>query len=144
MQYPTRVFFRIIGSMDIKRHNKRRISTHTVFSSHMALGGLVLAVVFLGNATWNVYRTYHDARARESRTKDELSALVLREERLVGEIARLNTEEGREEEMRERFGVGREGEHLIVITKKELENSDGSHPIVPWYKMLWNRLFEKE
>jgi len=110
----------------------------------MALGGLVLAVVFLGNATWNVYRTYHDARARESRTKDELSALVLREERLVGEIARLNTEEGREEEMRERFGVGREGEHLIVITKKELENSDGSHPIVPWYKMLWNRLFEKE
>jgi len=130
--------------MDIKRHNKRRISAHTVFSSHMALGGLVLAVVFLGNATWNVYRTYHDARVRELRTKDGLSVLLLREEHLVREIERLNTEEGREEEMRERFGVGREGEHLIVITKKELENSDGSHPIVPWYWVILDRLFGKE
>lgn len=130
--------------MDIKKHNKRRISANTVFSSHMVLGGLLLVVAFLGNATWNVYRTYHDARVRELRTKDELSALVLREEHLVGEIARLNTENGREEEMRERFGVGKEGEHLIVITKKESENTDGSHPIVPWYGVIWNRLFKKE
>ena len=127
--------------MDIKKKHSRRKARNTTVSSYVALGMLIVAIVFLGNATWNVYRTHAEARIRELRAKEELAALVLREETLREDIARLNTEEGREAEMRERFGVGRAGEKLIVITEVNIGDNEETRPIVPCYGELWQLIF---
>ena len=82
---------------------------------------LSIVVVFLGNATWNVYQKYSEARGNNEIAVNELWKLQQRESDLSSDIERLKNERGIEEELRKRFGVAKEGEEVIVI----VEPTDG-------------------
>lgn len=94
-----------------------------------AESGPVLAALFaiVGIFAWNVFNfgakmleTGKNRRLAEEKTES------LREEKakLEGNIARLDTESGVEESIREKFGWGREGEGLIVIIDEERSESE--------------------
>ena len=75
------------------------------------------------------------------RSKDlekRAAALILREEELKGNIARLQTEEGVRDEIKEKFSVTEEGEYVAVIVddRKVSSSTDGS--TLAWYKRFWN------
>lgn len=108
-------------------------------ASHVTIAVLVIIVLFLGNATWNVYRGYAVAHEKEMMAKENLEAMVTRAEMLENDIARLKSEKGKEEEIRTRFGYGREGEHMIVVVdEKEVKSESGK--TTSWYMRFWQWL----
>ena len=66
-----------------------------------------------------------------------------REQQLKEDIDYLETEEGIENEIRERFSVSRDGEEVaIIIDRKDKENEE-SQPEIPWYQRLWHAIIGK-
>lgn len=84
----------------------------------------VLAIAFvllllIGKATWGLYAKEQESRKNLARVEADLAALTMREQKLQGDIARLQTSEGIESEIREQFQVAKPGERMIVLVGEE-------------------------
>lgn len=102
---------------------------------------LIIVVAFvLAKGVVKVLSKEYESANRARSLEEKAVALVLRGEEIKADLARLQTEEGIKEEIRERFSVAEEGEHVAVIVddkgKKEGDDSLGW----PWYKRLWNAI----
>jgi cell division protein FtsB len=84
----------------------------------MLLVVLVVAV-FISHASWKMYMTSKEALAKKEKAEAELRLLEMRVRDLEGDIMRLSTERGVEEEIRDRFMVAKEGESVIIISTPE-------------------------
>ena len=69
--------------------------------------------------------------------EEKAAALVLREQELREGVRRLETEEGIKDEIREKFSVTQEGEHVAVIIDDRGASSSTDSSTLPWYKRLW-------
>jgi len=87
--------------------------------SRYAIIVLVVICILLIRGVWGVYEKYDKSRDIADRTKNELSNLSAREQSLSVEIVNLSTELGKEREVRERFGVVKDGERLVVLVEDE-------------------------
>jgi cell division protein FtsB len=85
-----------------------------LFSKVTLLVLFVLVVVF-AKGTWGAYQKSEYAKENRERAEVQLAELTEREDKLEVELQRLETERGLEEEVRQKFDVGREGEHLVVL-----------------------------
>ncbi len=85
------------------------------------LVALALVVVLLGRAAFAMLAKQRAAVRTTVEEQRELSELREREAYLAAEIAWLETERGAEEEIRTKFRVAKEGEHLIVLVDPPVE-----------------------
>lgn len=96
-----------------------RISDKLLFKKIVfgKVGLVVLIIIFVvvAKGTWAVYKKASFAKYNRDLAKQELTGLYEREEALQEELTRLGTQRGLEEEIRQKFDVGREGEQLIVL-----------------------------
>ena len=76
---------------------------------------LFVAAVFLGRAAFVMFTKQRAAAQLAQEAAADMTDLRTRQEYLTGEIARLETERGAEEEIRKKFRVVKEGEHLLVL-----------------------------
>ncbi len=76
---------------------------------------MLFLLVLVSKATWGLYAKERESQKNLGRVEAELSELQLREERLSGDIARLQTSEGIETEIRGQFQVAKPGEKMIVL-----------------------------
>jgi cell division protein FtsB len=83
---------------------------------------LVLLTLVLLVFVWNIFKlagkmeeTSKNRKMEEARIAD----LEKRKEKLTEDIQRLNTEQGKEEVIRENFSQAKEGEELIVIVEDQ-------------------------
>jgi cell division protein FtsB len=83
--------------------------------SKPVLIGLVLALAGLAHATWGVYGKYLDTSRNEALAEKDEATLKARAEALQANIARLSTRQGKEEEIRTKYGFTKDGEGVIVI-----------------------------
>jgi len=74
---------------------------------------VVLMLAFWG--VWGVYQKERSSRHLRVLAEAEQIELEARRVRLAEDIARLGTDRGKEEELRERYGLADAGEGLIVI-----------------------------
>lgn len=79
------------------------------------------------------------AQAREA--GNQLEMLQVEHEKLVADIASLETDEGKIEALRENYRAGTEGEKLVVIVK-ETEASGGSTEARSGFKNFFGKLFD--
>jgi len=81
------------------------------------IGLIVLLIIFaiFAKGTWSVYQKASFAKGNRDRAEQELKSLIEREESLRAELERLGTERGVEEEIRQKFDVGRTGEQMVVL-----------------------------
>jgi len=70
----------------------------------------------------------------------EVSNLSKREGELKEGIAKLNTEEGVNEEIREKFSVTQEGEHVAIFVDGSSATSSEDRTNLPWYKRFWHAI----
>lgn len=95
------------------------------FSSKL---GRLLVLVLLGVLVFPVFRIYLKSKQANEMSEgvgQELAELQIKKDFLVAEIARLKTEEGKEEEARKKFNISKPDEELVVITdKREASTSD--------------------
>jgi len=116
-----------------KQNIKRALYSKPV----LVLMGIVF--LFLVYVTWNMYTKAMVPQANRISAEEELAELQAREVELMARIEMLGTEEGIELEVRDKFGLVRDGEEVVVIV--EDTSSGGSsdrnaNNISLWQKIL--------
>jgi hypothetical protein len=69
-------------------------------------------------------------------TLERARELDSRENELRGSIELISTQEGLEREIREKFGVTKEGEHLALVVDPQVATTSTEDSSRPWYKKL--------
>lgn len=77
---------------------------------------LALIAIGLSHAVWGMYQKYDDAAEKRERAEQDLQRVKERIAALEANIARLSTERGVEEVIRDRFMVAKDDEKVLVIT----------------------------
>ena len=85
----------------------------------MSILVLILVLIFLSRATYNVYTKARESAENLARVNGALAETQARKESLVKQTAKLNTEQGKEDEIRHKFQVAKEGEKVIVVIDDE-------------------------
>lgn len=100
-----------------------------ILYSRPMIAALFVVFIFLAHAAWDMYKKESLAERKRAEAERELLALEERKAMLQEKIERLKTPEGVEEEIREKFGLAKKGEEVVVLVdedKKKSENSDNS------------------
>lgn len=87
---------------------------------------LVILIVLLLNAVFKVYKKQDMTRDNLAKAATSLESLRAREEMLSSEIAKLKTEDGIEAEIREKYGLVKEGEEVIVVVDNDKATSSNN------------------
>lgn len=94
-------------------HDRRE--ARRLLHSRYAIAILAVIAIVIANAVWGVYRKYERSKGLEERMAADMTALEARQAALMRSVEALQTPEGREREIRDRFGAVREGEKLVVL-----------------------------
>lgn len=103
---------------------------------------LIILGVFMLFFTWNLIGflgKLNDTKRNEKIAEDKVVELREAKAKLGADISKLSTEEGVEENIREKFGLAKEGEGLIVIVdEKDLpkDKSKEKKGFINWVKNL--------
>lgn len=108
--------------MEVTIQEKKKWHRHLHSKTSLVL--LLILILILAKASFI-------ARGRTVEVTDTANRVVLEEKELLdrktfleGEIAKLNTKEGRESELRKKYGVAKSGEQMAIIVEPE-DASDG-------------------
>ena len=105
-----------------------------------ALALMVVLAFFLIKGAAEVMLKERESAARVGNLENEAMELEAREAELLAGIARLQTEEGIVEEIREKFSVTREGERVAVIVDERARATSTSGSGGSWYKNFWDAI----
>jgi len=100
------------------------------------LGIVLLALIF---PTVKVYKKSRISADKAEEIKKEMAKLEKRNAELAAEAARLESESGREGEIRKRFDVAKPGEKILVIVDKTSEDVkiNGAENNVGFFSRIW-------
>lgn len=97
---------------------------------------LTVVVLILGKEVWDVYKRERLARESLELARVQQEDLNRREEFLSSEIELLNDTEGVEGELRQRFGIAKPGEKVIVLVDEEATTTSPPPELSFWKKIL--------
>lgn len=122
--------------MLLEFQEQRRI--RKLFHSRYVLVILIILALLVARAVWGIYVKYERSRAITEKAQTDLVSLEDRQKMLALSIESLNTDEGKERELRDRFGVIKEGETLVVLV------GDGSDekPLKRDEKSWWQKFLD--
>jgi len=116
---------------------QRKQKVRRIIYSIPSLVVLLVITFFLVKGALKVMDKGWESSKRSRDLEERAAALVLREQQLNQGIARLQTEEGVKDEIKGKFSVTQEGEHVAVIVDDgEVSSSTAGSKLV-WYKRLW-------
>ena len=88
-----------------------------LFLKRIGLLALLFGVVAAASGVWGVYQKERGSAVLRAQAEGEYEELLSREVQLKGDIARLGTDRGMEEALREQYALAERGEGLIVIVE---------------------------
>lgn len=94
---------------------KRKLLIRRILYSPLTGAILFILILFVGNGTLKMLKTYLNARGEYTASQAELQILKDREKNIKEKIEGLSTERGVEEEIRNKLGLIKEGEGVIII-----------------------------
>jgi cell division protein FtsB len=94
--------------------------------SRLTLVVLLLIIAWLLKSVWGVYEKQQYTKGNLEKTNADLAELKGREQMLSSEIEWLKTESGTEAEIRDKYGLVKPGEEVIVIVDKGGSNTTDS------------------
>ncbi|HEY4476757.1 MAG TPA: septum formation initiator family protein [Candidatus Paceibacterota bacterium] len=97
---------------------------------------LLLILVLIGQSVVQFYQRERAVAAEEMVLRSELLALTVRRDELTAEVASLGTERGIEGEIRERFGVVKEGEKVINLISESAPTVAPTTTVSWWQKIV--------
>ena len=103
---------------------------------------LVILLLLSIRGTWAILNKKHESEQYVKNLQQESQQLEEREKNLEADINYLKTEEGIDEEIKERFNVSKAGERVVIIVdpKPVGTSTDQNRPI--WYKRIWNAIMD--
>src|SRR3989338_6525238 len=88
-----------------------------ILQSKLVLGFLGILLLIFAWSIIGFTRKMETTRENRKMIENKVEALRQEKEKLSTDIAKLETEEGVEASIREKFGLGKEGEGLIIIVE---------------------------
>lgn len=119
---------------------KRRQYARRLMYSYPVLLLLFALVIVLARGAVGIIGKQVESGEVAALEKERATALLARQEDLERKVERLKTEEGIKEEIRERFSVAAEGEHVAVIVEEKPATTTKEAAPLPWYKRFWNAI----
>lgn len=116
---------------------QRKQKIRRVIYSIPSLVTLLILTFFLARGALRVINKEWESAARLKSLAEKAAVITLREQELKGGIARLQTEEGLKDEIKERFNVIQEGERVAVIVDDRGVSSSTGTSTLSWYKRFW-------
>lgn len=101
--------------------------------SKVTIGILIFMILIAARATWNVLAKEHQSAANALQAQSELNRLTDRQELLGTEINKLSTDDGIDEAIRQKFGVSKPGEEMIVIVEKDQTPTTTEATTTSWW-----------
>lgn len=99
---------------------------------------LVCVALLLVRGSWDAMSKERESSERVTQLEDKVSVMEARGRELEESLLLLDTTEGLEEEIREKFDVSEEGEHVVLILEPEVDTSLTEERPPRWYNKLWN------
>ena len=122
--------------MPINDFRKKRQLKRTLYSTG-AVAILGMIVFFLGYATWDVYQKAKMTDEKRQEVLRELNRLKEQEATLQGQLKRLQTNRGIEEEVRAKFNVEKGGKKVVTIAPPKKGGGSGPPQATPWWKRIF-------
>jgi cell division protein FtsB len=112
--------------------------------SKVSLLVLGIVTIFLIRGAWNVQKKEIESRRNLAKVEQALDAAKEREATLLESIEYLNSQEGIEEEIREKFSVAKDGEEVVLIVDRQDKQASDEQikgslwgRVVAWLKNLF-------
>ncbi len=102
---------------------------------------LSLLMVFFTWQLFGFWSKLEDTKLNRQNSEDRLNELKASQENLVKSIASLETEEGIDENIRNKFGLAKEGEGVIVIVEDPNKVNKAPEKKENWFKAFFTNLF---
>jgi cell division protein FtsB len=124
------------------REFQHKKSIQKMFYSRYALLLYAILLLFMGNAVYGAYGKYRQGRSLETNANREFETLQERRGYLSEHIKSIEGDKGKEAEVLDRFGMVKQGEHLIVLygdennTEEKVKKSAG---VFGWLKGFFLR-----
>ena len=108
--------------MDFQQKNKiRRI----LYSRPVVIIIVIIALYSL-YSTWSIYEKMVQSREAMEKSEKELLTLATKNNQLDADISQLQTSDGVEKEIRNKFGVAKPGENMAVIVSDDDASSSAT------------------
>ena len=118
---------------------QEKIKIRKYLYSKVTLALLVIIILFLLNGVWKLYQKKDLTKDNLSKTASMLENLQAREKMLSSEIERLKTVNGTEAEVRDKYGLVKPGEEVIVVVDKDdSANSNNTTSTVGFWQRIVN------
>jgi cell division protein FtsB len=95
---------------------------------------LLAAVLFLAYAVWGSYQKYQLSMTVLNEAERERDSVGARRATLEASIAKLSTDRGVEENLRENFQVAKPGEQVVVLLESTTTAATSTPVAKPWWK----------
>lgn len=99
---------------------------------------LFILIVILANAVLNSYNKYKRSAEENDKSQKELALIEQRTASLNKSIALLNTQDGKEREIRERFGLVKGDEKMVVFVNDTEATSNIPVTETHWWQFFTN------
>ena len=120
------------------REFEQKRTARKIMSSPIVLVILAVVLFFVARGTWSIYRKNSDSNTELSGALARLAKLTDRQATLAQSVAKLKTDSGVEEEIRDRFQVAKEGEHEIVIVDATSSSVSNPQPRASFLQKVWD------
>jgi len=115
-----------------KRRFKKFVYSRTMYTF------LFVILLFVAQATWNVYEKYQETKENRQHVEEKLIKLQKRESEVKNRTQHLRSREGVEREIREKFGFVKEGEGVIIFVEPPQSQKKSLIP----KSSMWGNIFE--
>ncbi len=116
---------------------RRKYRIRRFFGSKWAFVVVLVLLVIFTQAAVGMYSKAREAKIKRDLALAELQRLEARQAELQATIARLSSERGVEEELRNRFFVAKEGEKVAILNTDAKE--ERKSPILSTEKSFWKK-----
>lgn len=99
-----------------------------------------LIVLLTARGTYDVMKKKHDSEQYVKDLEKQTAELENRQKELDQSVTYLKTEEGIDEEIKQRFNVARPGEHVVVIVDPKQLATTTRPENSSWWKSLWDAI----
>jgi uncharacterized protein YpmB len=116
---------------------RRRIKK--LLHSRYAIGALVIICLLFAHSLWGIYTKYQKSKGIMERVRADATALQSRQNGLQQSIDSLSTPEGKEREIRDRFGAVKDGEKMVVLVDDVASGNPSNIPAPQgWWAGFWS------
>lgn len=124
------------------RSFQKRGKLRQVMQSKLFLIFLGVVIIVFSFSIFSFMNKMEETVKNKKIIEDKIAELEKSKEKLNSDITKLKTESGIEENIREKFGLAKEGENMILIVDDKNSPQTQKPPDSPWFFSFFDNLFK--